>query len=88
MEPWGRPDSAQPSTHSGNSKLCPVLYFPCTNSSGYRHVALGLRNLQGPRVKDQTAGAEVEGEAGGLWDLSPETADLVAKGHLPAWSQL
>lgn len=86
MEPRARPDSTPPSTQWRLRTSAPVLYFPSTRSPGHRHAAVGSRDLQGPRVKEQTAEAEVAGGAGGLWDIGPETAELAAKGHLPVWS--
>ncbi|XP_076796120.1 sepiapterin reductase-like [Arvicanthis niloticus] len=60
--------------------------LPTFGSPGHRQAAVGSGNLRGPRVKEQPAEVEVGGEAGGLWGLSPETAELAAKGHLPIWS--
>ena len=86
MEPQARRDWAPPSTQWGSTTSVLLLYYPSSRSPGYRHAAVGSRNLQGPRVKERTAEAEVEWGAGGLWDISSETAELAAKGHLPVWS--
>lgn len=91
--PPARPDSAPPPTYNRDLKPSAlprpcslIVCFSSSRSFGHRHAAVGPGDLHGPRHAERAAGAEGKGEAGGLQGVSPETAELAAKGRVQVWS--